>query len=80
MANTPLIATPPNARLAGSGRTAFYSCYSCVLDDSHWETALRYVELNPVRARLAKTAENLTTAGRAPEATSASKRLPNGST
>ena len=31
--------------------------YSCVLNDAHWETALRYVELNPVRARLAKTAE-----------------------
>ena len=32
--------------------------YSCVLDDSHWETALRYVELNPVRARLVKAAED----------------------
>ena len=28
------------------------------MDDSHWETALRYVELNPVRARLAKSAED----------------------
>ena len=26
--------------------------YTCVLDDAHWETALRYVELNPIRARI----------------------------
>ena len=25
---------------------------SCGLDDDHWATALRYVEMNPVRARL----------------------------
>ena len=30
--------------------------YSCVLDDAHWETALRYVEANPVRAGVAKLA------------------------
>ena len=30
--------------------------FSCVLDDAHWATALRYVEMNPVRARLAATA------------------------
>ena len=30
--------------------------YSCVLDDAHWETALRYVEANPVRAGVAKQA------------------------
>jgi len=30
--------------------------YSCVLDTPHWETALRYVESNPVRARMVKTA------------------------
>ena len=28
--------------------------YSCVLDTPHWETALRYVEMNPVRARIVK--------------------------
>jgi len=30
--------------------------YSCVLDTPHWETALRYVESNPVRARMVKSA------------------------
>ena len=28
--------------------------FSCALDDAHWENALRYVELNPVRAQLVK--------------------------
>jgi putative transposase len=31
--------------------------FSCVLDDAHWATALRYVELNAVRARIVKQAE-----------------------
>ena len=30
--------------------------FSCVLDDDHWATALRYVEMNPVRARLCPAA------------------------
>lgn len=30
--------------------------FSCVLDDAHWATALSYVEMNSVRARLAPTA------------------------
>ena len=32
--------------------------YSCVLDDAHWETALRYVELNPIRARIVDRVED----------------------
>ena len=32
--------------------------YSCVLDDAHWETALRYVELNPIRARIVDRMED----------------------
>ena len=51
-------ATYRNATQRTTGRIWQNRFYSCVLDDSHWETALRYVELNPVRARLAKTAED----------------------
>ena len=45
--------THPNAPPAASGKTASTpaSSMTCVLDDWHWETALRYVELNPARAR-----------------------------
>jgi len=32
--------------------------YSCPLDEAHAERALRYVELNPVRARLTERAED----------------------
>ncbi len=32
--------------------------YSAVLDPAHWATALRYTELNPVRARMVAQAEN----------------------
>ncbi len=32
--------------------------YSCVLDDSHLYAAVRYVEKNPVRAKLVKRAED----------------------
>jgi putative transposase len=32
--------------------------FSCVLEDAHWATALRYVELNPVRARMVARAED----------------------
>jgi putative transposase len=31
--------------------------YSCVLDETHWGAAIRYVECNPVRAKLASKAE-----------------------
>ena len=58
MASTPLYATYRNATQRTTGHVWQNRFYSCVLDDSHWETALRYVELNPVRARLAKSAED----------------------
>ncbi|MBN2453701.1 MAG: transposase [Candidatus Omnitrophica bacterium] len=32
--------------------------YSCVLDEPHLYAAIRYIENNPVRARLTRTAEN----------------------
>ena len=54
---------PPyrNATQRTTGRVWQNRFYSCVLDDSHGETALRYVELNPARARTsarqAKSAE-----------------------
>src|SRR3989338_6270468 len=32
--------------------------YSCVLDEPHLYAAIRYIENNPVRARLAKRAED----------------------
>ena len=51
-------ATYRNATQRTTGRVWQNRFYSCVLDDSHWETALRYIELNPVRARLAKAAED----------------------
>ena len=75
-------ATYRNATQRTTGRVWQNRFYSCVLDDSHWETALRYVELNPARARtsarLAKTAEDYRWSSN--RATSASKRPPNGST
>ena len=55
-------ATYRNATQRTAGRIWQNRFYSCVLDDSHWETALRYVEMNPAgartSARLAKTAED----------------------
>jgi len=39
-----------NARQSSSGHVWQGRFYSCPLDDSHLWTALRYVELNPVRA------------------------------
>lgn len=41
-----------NARLASSGHVWQGRFYSCPLDESHLWEALRYVELNPVRARM----------------------------
>lgn len=49
-------ATYRNATQRTSGRIWQNRFYSCVLDTHHWETALRYTELNPVRAALAKSA------------------------
>ena len=47
-----------HARLSRRGRFWQDRFYSCVLDRSHLATALRYVELNPVRARLVAKAED----------------------
>lgn len=46
-----------NALHSSSGHVWQGRFYSCPLDDSHLWAALRYVELNPVRARLVETAE-----------------------
>ncbi len=45
-----------NARQSSSGHVWQGRFYSCPLDDSHLWTALRYVELNPVRAGMADAA------------------------
>lgn len=47
-----------NGRLIRRGRLWQSRFYSCVLSDSHLIAALRYVELNPVRARLVATADD----------------------
>ena len=46
-----LYATHRNVTHHHTGRVWQGRFYSCVLDDAHWETALRYVEMNPVRAQ-----------------------------
>jgi putative transposase len=46
-----------NARQSSSGHVWQGRFYSCPLDSSHLWEALRYVELNPVRARMVETAE-----------------------
>ncbi len=46
-----------NARHSSSGHVWQGRFYSCPLDDSHLWAALRYVELNPVRARMIQAAE-----------------------
>jgi putative transposase len=46
-----------NARQASSGHVWQGRFYSCPLDDSHLWIALRYAELNPVRAGLVAAAE-----------------------
>ncbi len=51
-----LYATYRNVTHHHTGRVWQGRFYSCVLDDAHWETALRYVEMNPVRAQVAKRA------------------------
>jgi putative transposase len=45
-----------NARQSSSGHVWPGRFYSCPLDDAHLWTALRYVELNPVRAGIADAA------------------------
>jgi putative transposase len=45
-----------NARQASSGHVWQGRVYSCPLDDTHLWTALRYVELNPVRAGMVESA------------------------
>lgn len=51
-------ATYWNATHRSSGHVWQGRFYSCPLDESHLWMALRYVELNPVRAGLAKAAES----------------------
>jgi putative transposase len=46
-----------NARRSSSGHVWQGRFYSCPLDDSHLWVALRYVELNPVRAGMVSAAE-----------------------
>jgi len=46
-----------NARQCSSGHVWQGRFYSCPLDESHLWEALRYIELNPVRARLVETAQ-----------------------
>ncbi len=50
-------ATYWNARRASSGHVWQGRFYSCPLDESHLWEALRYVELNPVRAGMVASAE-----------------------
>jgi putative transposase len=45
-----------NARQSSTGHVWQGRFYSCPLDESHLWAALRYVELNPVRARMVETA------------------------
>ena len=46
-----------NARRQRSGHLLLNRFYSCPLEERHLWTALRYVELNPVRAGLVASAE-----------------------
>lgn len=50
-------ATYWNARQSSSGHVWQGRYYSCPLDEAHLWEALRYTELNPVRARMVETAE-----------------------
>ncbi len=47
-----------NATQRRAGRLWQGRFFSCLLDGHHWATALRYVELNSVRARIVKRAED----------------------
>lgn len=46
-----------NNKLAKKGQLWQGRYYSCVLDEKHFQAAIRYVENNPVRALLVKKAE-----------------------
>jgi putative transposase len=46
-----------NCRLRRSGHLWKDRYFACVLDEKHFACALRYVELNPVRARMTSRAE-----------------------
>jgi putative transposase len=46
-----------NARLSSTGHVWQGRFYSCPLDESHLWAALRYVELNPVRAGMVESAD-----------------------
>src|SRR5580765_6855458 len=46
-----------NTRQSSTGHVWQGRFYSCPLDESHLWAALRYVELNPVRARMVESAE-----------------------
>jgi hypothetical protein len=47
-----------NARLRRGGHVWKERYFACVLDEKHFTCALRYVELNPVRARIVTHAED----------------------
>jgi putative transposase len=47
-----------NATHRHTGRLWQGRFFASVLDESHWATALRYVDLNPVRARIVGRAED----------------------
>ena len=47
-----------NKRFGWSGHLWQNRFFSCVLEESHFWVALRYVELNPVRAGMVKAAED----------------------
>src|SRR3954470_5813597 len=46
-----------NARQSSTGHVWQGRFYSCPLDETHLWEALRYVELNPVRAQMVEAAE-----------------------
>ena len=45
-----------NQRTGKSGRLWHNRFYSCPLDDTHYLAAMRYIERNPVRAKITRTA------------------------
>jgi len=64
-----------NARASSSGHVWQGRFYSCPLDESHLWTALRYVELNPVRAGMVEAAERWRWSSAAAHCISESDRL-----
>ena len=56
-------ATYLNARQGASGHVWQGRYYSCPMDSNHLWNALRYVELNPVRAGLARRADRYRSTG-----------------